>query len=304
MKPNEQIGPLLADIPQRANALGHAEAPITLGYFADLQCPYCRDFSLQVLPSIIQRWVRPGTLRVHYRALQAATGDANVFVAQQVAVLAAGKQAKAWHFAETFYAEQGEENSGYVTDAYLRGVASQIAGLDLEQWAGDCGDQRLIEEIAGDEQAAEEAGVHGTPSLLIGATGGAMTRLSAPDSLADYSTRSAKSACSGAAGSSVSPVWAGENWMIVLDGAISQPKRSDAERCATGPAAGSPAATRTSASSCEMTISGDVSGPRTARRAGSRPIRAPRKSRVRQKRTTPALKLSPRSTRGTTRAIE
>jgi protein-disulfide isomerase len=182
MKPSEQISVLLEDIPQSANALGQAAAPITLEYFGDLQCPYCRDFSLEVLPSIIQRWVRPGTLRVQYRALETATGDPNVFVAQQVAVLAAGKQGMAWHFAETFYAEQGEENSGYVTDSYLRGIASQIGGLDLQQWAADRDDPKLIKEIAGDEQAAENAGLSGTPSFLIGSSAGAMRRFSATDS--------------------------------------------------------------------------------------------------------------------------
>jgi len=92
---DEAVGSLLEDIPQSANVLGRVDAPITLEYFGDLQCPFCRDFSLGVLPAIIQRWVRTGTLRVEYRALETATGDPDVFVAQQVAVLAAGKQAKA-----------------------------------------------------------------------------------------------------------------------------------------------------------------------------------------------------------------
>jgi protein-disulfide isomerase len=182
MEPNEQVSRLLADIGQSANALGDPAAPITLEYFGDLQCPFCRDFSLGVLPSIIQRWVRTGTLRVEYRALETATGDPDVFVAQQVAVLAAGKQAKAWDFVETFYDKQGEENSGYVTDSYLHDIASQIADLNLEQWAGDRSDPELISEIASDEQAAQNAGVSGTPSFLIGASGGAMRRFSATDS--------------------------------------------------------------------------------------------------------------------------
>jgi len=182
MKPNEQISALLADIPQSANALGQAAAPVTLEYFGDLQCPFCRDFSLGVLPSLIQRWVRAGTLRVEYRALETATGDPDVFVAQQVAALAAGKQAKAWHFVEIFYEEQGEEGSGYVTDTYLHRVASQIAGLNLEQWASDRSDPQLTAEITRDEQAAENGGLTGTPSFLIGASGGAMMRLSATDS--------------------------------------------------------------------------------------------------------------------------
>jgi protein-disulfide isomerase len=183
MEPNEQIRTILEDIPQNANALGQATAPITLDYFADLQCPYCRDFSLGVLPSIIHRWVRPGTLRVVYRALETATRDPDVFVAQQAAVLAAGRQARAWQFVETFYSEQGEENSGYVTDSYLHGIASQITGLSIEQWAADRHEPNLIKEIASDAQAAEHASLHGTPSFLIGTTGGTMNTFAANGSM-------------------------------------------------------------------------------------------------------------------------
>jgi protein-disulfide isomerase len=175
------INALLAGIPQSANALGQPAAPVSLAYFADLQCPYCRDFSLQVLPSIIARWVGAGKLRIEFHALQAATRDSNVFVAQQVAALAAGRQERAWHFTETFYAEQGEENSGYVTDAYLRGIASQVTGLDLVRWAGDRHDPELAGEIVGDARTAQNAGLTGTPSFLIGASGGAMSGFSPSD---------------------------------------------------------------------------------------------------------------------------
>ena len=181
MNDNDEITALLEGIPQSANALGQPAAPVTLAYFADLQCPYCRDFSLEVLPPIIERWVGAGKLRIEYRALETATHDPEVFVIQQVAALAAGTQERAWHFVETFYAEQGEENSGYVTDSYLHGIASQIAGLNLEQWASERRDQELAKEIIGDARAAENAGLTGTPSFLIGASGGAMSRFSASD---------------------------------------------------------------------------------------------------------------------------
>jgi protein-disulfide isomerase len=164
----------LAEIPQRGNSLGDPRAPVSLDYFGDLQCPYCRDFSLEVLPPIIQRWVQTGRLRVQYRALETATRDPDVFVAQQVAALAAGRQNKAWNFIETFYAEQGEEGSGYVTDAYLEGIASQIPQLDLSRWAADRTDPELIKELDEDAEAAENAGLSGTPTFLLGPTGGAM----------------------------------------------------------------------------------------------------------------------------------
>jgi protein-disulfide isomerase len=176
---NEEIAALLADIPQSANALGSVTAPATLHYFADLQCPYCRDFTLETLPWIISRWVRPGDLRIEYHALETATREPEVFVAQQVAALAAGKQDRAWEFIETFYREQGEENSGYVTDRFLEGIASEVPGLNLSQWNRDRSDRQLADEIAADAYAAETAGLNGTPSFLIGRSTGAMTQ-SAP----------------------------------------------------------------------------------------------------------------------------
>jgi len=128
-----------------------------------------------VLPSLIERWVRTEDLRIEYHALETATREPEVFLAQQVAALAAGKQNRAWHYIETFYREQGEEGSGYVTDKFLEGIASEIPGLDLSQWNSDRSDPQLAREIAADEQAAENAALNGTPSFLIGRSGDAAT---------------------------------------------------------------------------------------------------------------------------------
>jgi protein-disulfide isomerase len=181
MTNNHDIGAVLADIPQRGNALGAATAPVTLQYFGDLQCPFCSRFTLGELPPMIERWVGAGELLIEYRALQAATREPEVFIAQQVAALAAGRQSRAWHFIETFAAERGEENTGYVTDAFLRNIAGQIAGLDLPRWFDDRADRHLADEIAEDAEAAADAGVTGTPSFLIGTTGAAMTRFTPTD---------------------------------------------------------------------------------------------------------------------------
>jgi len=120
-------------------------------------------------------------LRIEFHALQTATHDPEVFIVQQVAALAAGRQERAWHFIETFYAQQGEENSGYVTDSYLQGIASQVTGLDLARWASDRRDPQLANEIAGDARTAENAGLTGTPSFLIGASGDAISGFSRSD---------------------------------------------------------------------------------------------------------------------------
>jgi protein-disulfide isomerase len=167
-----EVTSLLAGIPQRGNTLGDPRAPVTLQYFADLECPFCKEFTLAALPSLISQWVRSGKLKIEYRSEETATREREVFKTQQVAALAAGKQNKMWYFVELFYHEQGKENSGYVTESYLQGLAQQVPGLNLIAWTVARNDTALVNTITTDAQAASSAGFTGTPSFLLGKTGG------------------------------------------------------------------------------------------------------------------------------------
>jgi protein-disulfide isomerase len=171
------VSTLLAGLPQNSNVLGRATAPVTLEYFGDLECPVCRSFTVNALPSIIGKWVRGGQLRIEYHSLETATREPEVFKSQQAAALAAGKQQKMWNFIETFYHEQGEEDSGYVTEGYIQGIAKQVPGLNLTQWTSQRNDPALTGQVESDAQAANTAGFNGTPAFLIGRSGGAMTKL-------------------------------------------------------------------------------------------------------------------------------
>jgi protein-disulfide isomerase len=170
----------LSGTSEKANVLGNPDAPATMQYFGDLECPVCRDFTLGALPSIIRRWVKSGRLKIEYRSFSTATGNAEaggaeprgMFDLQQAAALAAGEQDRAWYFIELFYNEQGTEGSGYVTEAFLQGLARQVPGLDLPQWTADRGNQAFNARIASENREAETQGLNGTPAILIGKMGG------------------------------------------------------------------------------------------------------------------------------------
>jgi protein-disulfide isomerase len=168
----QKVSSLLGGIPQQGTVLGNPKAPVTLQYFADLECPICKDFTLGALESLVAKWVRPGKLKIEYRSLETATREPEVFRLQQLAALAAGKQNKMWQFAETFYNEQGEENSGYVTEQYLQNLAQQVPRLDLAKWTAARNDPALAGVVTSDAQLAASQGFTGTPSFLIGKTGG------------------------------------------------------------------------------------------------------------------------------------
>src|ERR687898_405379 len=55
---------MLAGIPQKGIYLGKADAPVRLVEFADLQCPICREYTLQSLPQLVQDYVRTGKVRM------------------------------------------------------------------------------------------------------------------------------------------------------------------------------------------------------------------------------------------------
>jgi protein-disulfide isomerase len=184
-KTANSVQQLIAGIPQSGNVLGSPTAPVTLQYFGDLECPVCKEFTNEALPSIIAKYVRAGKLKIEYRSLSTATSNAEregaepaeIFKTQQAAAYAAGKQNKAWNFIETFYREQGEEDSGYVTEKYLQEIAQQVPGLNLAQWTAARSDPAFASEITADAQAANAQGFTGTPSFLIGKTGGTMNQL-------------------------------------------------------------------------------------------------------------------------------
>ncbi len=175
-----QVVSLLKGIPQNGAYLGNPKAPVTLQYFGDLECPICQDFTLTTLPQLIDSQVRPGKLRVQYRALQTATHDPNVFKDQQIAALAAGKQNRLWNYIELFYHEQGQEDSGYVTESYLDGLAQQVNGLALPAWQSARNQSALSQSVSKDEQDAANFGFNSTPTLLFTGPGGKRALVGVP----------------------------------------------------------------------------------------------------------------------------
>jgi protein-disulfide isomerase len=167
-QPDALVSSLLAGIQQHGNTLGDPRAPVTVQFFGDLQCPACRRFTLSVLPSLIESYVRTGKLKIEYRSLESATLTPRAFGAQQVAALAAGRQNKMWNFIELFYQEQGLEHSGYVTERYLQALAQQVSGLDLIEWTAARSDRELGRTLTTDARAARSAGINETPAFRLG----------------------------------------------------------------------------------------------------------------------------------------
>ena len=165
---------LFAGIPQQGIALGDPAAPVTLVEFVDLQCPYCREFALEVLPVLVERYVRPGKLRIELKPL-AFIGEDSVEAARLA--LAMAEQDKMWQLTELFFHNQGEEGSGYANDAFLRRLAAAVPGADVRRAMRDRDSEAVQRELDQARTEADRSGVEGTPAFLLGRTGEALAPL-------------------------------------------------------------------------------------------------------------------------------
>jgi protein-disulfide isomerase len=82
-----------------------------------------------------------------------------------------------WEFVENFYANQEQENSGYVTDAFLRKVAGGVQGLDVDKAMAGRDSATVSSSIQASQTSATKANVDSTPSFLVGPTGGTLSKI-------------------------------------------------------------------------------------------------------------------------------
>jgi protein-disulfide isomerase len=150
---------LLAGIPEHDGVLGDPKAPVTVTEFLDLQCPICAEASKTTLPTLVNDYVRTGKVKLQARTLHFIGADSS-----RAAQAAAGaqQQGKLWPFVEAFYAAQGQENSGYVTDGFLRSVA-KAAGADPAKVVAATSDQGMA---TADAEAAKLR-VNSTPTFVV-----------------------------------------------------------------------------------------------------------------------------------------
>jgi protein-disulfide isomerase len=154
----------LGGIPQDGVVLGNPDARVLMIEYADQQCPACRLYTEAFFPTLVNEYVRPGKVKVEFRGFPFIGDDS---VKAYRFLLAAAEQDKLWNLQEALYRNQGDENSGWVTDDLVRRVAGEIPGLDVDKLFADASRPAIQQEADGAAEAASNAGIAGTPTFLL-----------------------------------------------------------------------------------------------------------------------------------------
>lgn len=150
--------------------IGNANAPLTIAYWFDYQCPFCKQNELTVMPQLIKDYVDTGKVKIVFKDFSFLGPDSDTLGHWARAVWAvAPDQFEAWHAA--IYQNQGEENSGWATAAEIQkitaGVLTSAQTAQVAQLAVSDA-TKYQAAMDADKQEGEQDGVQGTPAMLIG----------------------------------------------------------------------------------------------------------------------------------------
>jgi protein-disulfide isomerase len=167
---------LYAGIPQSGVVLGRPTAKATLIELADLQCPFCREYAVGTMPAVVRDYVRIGKLRYELR-IQAFLGPDSARAAGAAAV--AARENRLFQFADAFYQQQGQENSGYATDAFIRRIA-KAAGVDPAAAVAGAKVGARDPLVRQAEKLAKDIGSGGTPDFYVRLASGRLVAVNPP----------------------------------------------------------------------------------------------------------------------------
>lgn len=152
-----------AGVPQHGDTLGDASAPATLTVFEDPQCPYCRQWNIDTLPTVVEKYVRTGRIKIVYHGIVVIGPNS---VAGLRAAYAAGQQNKLWNMVEALYERQGAENSGWITLPVIRSAARGV-GLAPARLITAADSKAVTAQLIQSAKLAQSLRVNGTPTFAI-----------------------------------------------------------------------------------------------------------------------------------------
>jgi Na+:H+ antiporter, NhaA family len=145
-----------------ANAVGPANAPVTIEYFSDLQCPQCARYE-PVVKSVRAEFGDKARMVVRHFPL------ANMHVHAELAAYAAeaaANQHKFWEMIEALYKTQWMWGKAPAPRVIILDQAKQL-GLDTDKLEKDMDGADVRDRVAADQRLGQKLGVKMVPTVII-----------------------------------------------------------------------------------------------------------------------------------------
>lgn len=159
----EIISPPIVERPLvEGTNLGDPNAPVVLLEYSDFQCGYCKNFSENVEPLLVEEYVTSGKLYIVYNALPLYPSSIPISEAS----LCASEQGKFWEYKDIVYANQNSSDQNPYSDRRLEAFAEAI-NLDTESFSNCLSERRYRDDVEMIMLDAQELEITGTPTFFI-----------------------------------------------------------------------------------------------------------------------------------------
>jgi hypothetical protein len=166
---------IFGGIPQEGDRFGSSDAPVTIQLFNDLQCSNCREAFLGAIPTLAEKYARPGDVQLLYRHYSNSESPEEIgFYGAE----AAAEQGYGWQYIYLFFRNQDEvERLGGVHENFLASVAGGVEELNAPEWEKTMdeevgGDGPIAERLEGYEELGRDLGIrYGQTAIVTGPNG-------------------------------------------------------------------------------------------------------------------------------------
>ncbi|ESP87259.1 DsbA family protein [Candidatus Halobonum tyrrellensis] len=158
---------------RRYATMGSDDAAVNVTYFGNWKCPYCADFSTGFLADLVTDYVATGDVSLTYRNLTYVNGgpflgsDTPAAARAGLAVWNEDPESY-WRYHEYVMANQPPESDQWATADRLVEFATRAEVSDPSVVRTAVEENRYEEALRATTAAANEAGVSGTPTLVVG----------------------------------------------------------------------------------------------------------------------------------------
>lgn len=142
---------------------GAEDAPVLVFEISDFQCPYCRQFALDVFPQIDSAYIRTNRVQWVFVSLPMPS-HLNAWVAHEAAVCAGGVSDRFWPMKERIFRDQAEWSGASDPGAIMTRYAREL-GVAMEAWTACVQHDRVASLLLQDVIFGSR--VSGTPTFVV-----------------------------------------------------------------------------------------------------------------------------------------
>lgn len=149
--------------------IGNPNAPVTLAYWFDFQCPFCKRFETTALNQIVDKYVKTGKVKVVFKNFQFLGPDSQTAgLAERAIWETAPSHYFEWQTA-MFNAQDGEDR-GFGDKKSIIALIKTIPGINADKISQlmDAKKAEYQKENDADKAEGGTFGITGTPGFVIG----------------------------------------------------------------------------------------------------------------------------------------